>query len=375
MLFLIVACQANKSVGLINKATTENSTFTDKKTNSNEETNGPDINVSNSINQSPTTTWNMVIPPQSSLGSTPIIQAPVNTQNTQTPNNPPTPTPTQTPEDVKEYTFELNCSIVNWVCEGDYVYSITTIPNELWIFDSVSMNTIKRISLPAKPAEIQLEDNKILISFPTLNSIKYYDKNSCDLTSSIDLPNEVSSFVIYNGFIYYSEDDQWCKVFRTEISSKNTVEIPLNYDNYYFPKLLINKQDNLLYIIESRSTGSTIFYINLSDLSINSISDNDFSNLSRIAYFDGKYLYAMIYKVDKQNANKIVGEFTAPEKYEDGILFVSDDIVITTSGIFDKNTLQPYMFFNVVFTLGLITNSGNLLLFYANTNTMYVFPA
>lgn len=272
----------------------------------------------------------------------------------------------------ESYDITMKAKIINWVNDGNIVYTLTSSPNELWVFNVATMKTLTTISLPGTPAEIQLDNNQILISFPTLQSINYYDKTSFVETKSIHLPHIVSSFAFDNGFVYYTEDDQWCNIYRTNLSDTTKTDKIVGY--YYFPKILINKQDNLLYVIESSTTGSKVHYINLSDLTLQSeTSGYGYDNISRYAYFDGQYLYAMNFKIDKTNASHIVGEYVYKQDYWDGVTFVNNDFIITDNAIYSKDTLAPVLVFNSSFNKSLITSNNTLLLY--NNQDLYIIPS
>lgn len=280
-------------------------------------------------------------------------------------------TTTTTNQQSEGYVFSMKATIKNWVADGNIVYTITSSPNELWVLNVATMKTITTIDLPGSPAEIQLDNDQILISYPTLQSIIYYNKSNFEETKSIDLPHVVSSFAIYNGYVYYSEDDQWCSIFRTNLSDTTQTATIGTY--YYFPKLLINKNDNLLYVIESGTTGSKVHYFNLSDLKLQSeTSGYGYSNITRYAYFDGQYLYAMNFKIDKTNADHIVGEYIYNKDYWDGVTFANDKYIITENALYSKDTLEQLLVFKSSFKNSLITSNNTLLLY--NNEDLYILP-
>lgn len=291
-------------------------------------------------------------------------------------------------DDISKYMHIIAGTVVNWVCENDTVYSITKSPNRFYIFNALNMQTILDVQLPAIPAEINLVNDQILISFPLLKSIKYYSKSSKQFLKEMILPNIVSSFCIDNDFVYYSEDDQHCKVYRTQISTGNTVVInKLNqsFSMFYFPKLLLNKADRILYIADSNTTGGKIYYFDMDTLIEKSCYQGNglygYSNITRFIAFDEDYVYFGKFKLDKLDATKIIGEYT-PVDYElgdvdgywTGITFVNDNFVITTTGIYDKDSFEPILPFPQRFSYSLITSSENLLLYNSQIKTFYNFP-
>lgn len=92
----------------------------------------------------------------------------------------------------------------------------------LWEYDTDKLDVTATFSLPSRPAEIQVDGNNLLISFPDIKCIKVYNKKTFTLINTISLPNIVSSFWMYGDIVYYSEDDQHCKVYCTNLITKET---------------------------------------------------------------------------------------------------------------------------------------------------------
>ena len=254
--------------------------------------------------------------------------------------------------------LETQASVVKVINDGDIVYYITRFPNKLVVYDSFSEEFVNEVQLPGIPAEIHIENNQILISFPNLKTIKYYNKDSFDYEKELKLPQIVSSFCFYNEYIFYSEDDQHCKVFRTNMNTGETKQVMFSC---YFPKLLVNTEDKLLYIGESHSTGSKLYYVDLESLTVKSsfaLKNYGYCNCSRNICYDGEYVYFGRFRVDKLNANKVVGEYD--DSYRDGVGFVSGEFVTTRFGVYVKDTYEPILYFDNAEEHSLITSSENL---------------
>lgn len=74
--------------------------------------------------------------------------------------------------------------------------------------------------------------------------------------------------------------------------------------------MLVNESDNLLYVVESQSTGSKVYYFDLNTLNVTTETQGyGYSNNNRTAFFDGYNLYTLNFKIDKLNAHSILGEY------------------------------------------------------------------
>ena len=153
--------------------------------------------------------------------------------------------------------YYLDGDVVNWVSEGDLLYVITAGNNRLVMIDTTTMIPVYNTSLAAVPAELNIIGDEIYISLPDLCRIDIFSKADGTKKSSLSFDHEISSFCLDGDIIYYTEHDQHCEVFKKDLVTGDTKRI---VGSFYFPKILLNKEDNILYIGESKSTGSAIFY-------------------------------------------------------------------------------------------------------------------
>lgn len=224
---------------------------------------------------------------------------------------------------------------VNSVIDKNTVYSIFKTPNSIVVFDTEKLNTVYSKSLPARPAEIQIDGDNLLISFPDLRCINVYNKKTFSQIKSISLPNIVSSFCIDGNKIYYSEDDQHCKVFCTNLATNETTQVA-GQRTFYYPKLLLNKEKGLLYIGESGSSGSQLYYCNTSDLSIqSSFAKNNYGlmNNERTMFFVNDNVFWGGFRFASGNATNPIGEYSGNSFYH-----ADKNFAITQKGIFETNT-------------------------------------
>lgn len=242
-------------------------------------------------------------------------------------------------EDYGAYLYEG--TFVSLVNDNNTVYSIFKLPNIIVAYDTEKLELVYSMPLPGRAAEIQVEGNNLLISYPELKCIKVYNKKTLTQIKSISLPNVVSSFCIDGNVIYYSEDDQHCKVFRTDLSTNETKTI-VRSDNvpvlFYFPKLLLNKEKGLLYIGDSGTTGSTLYYYNTDDLSLHSIfrkNNYGLTNQKRTMFFVNDNIFWGGFRFGADSAENIIGEYGGSSTYH-----ADENFVITAKGIYETDTYQ-----------------------------------
>ncbi len=243
-------------------------------------------------------------------------------------------------EDYGAFAYEGN--FLTYALDSNVMYTVFKNPNSITAYDAKNLDMVYSYPLPGRPAEIQIDGGNLLISYPDLKCIRVYDKNNFSQINSISLPNVVSSFCIDGNVVYYAEDDQHCKVFCTNLQTNETTAIlndgkfPKTFSE---PKLLLNKKLGLLYIGESGSTGSALYYYNTADLSMHSVYKKDnygLSNWHRTMYFVNDNVFWGGFRFGADSAENVIGEYSGYSFYH-----ADENFVVTPKGVFDTNT---YMF-------------------------------
>lgn len=234
--------------------------------------------------------------------------------------------------------YTLDGDVVNWLTENDLIYVITTGNNRLVVIDTKNMCAVANAPLAGKPAEINIVDDKIYISLPDLCRIDVFSKTDCVKEDSLYFDHEVSSFCLDGDYIYYSEHDQHCRVFRKNLTTDELIQIGRSF---YFPKLYLNREDRILCIGESGSTGSGIYYYDADTLVQKSMfKKNDYgvSNNTREIFHIGDEIFWANYRLSDTNAKELVGRYGTAEY--GSMTFASEDVVSTSEGLFLTDTYE-----------------------------------
>ena len=238
--------------------------------------------------------------------------------------------------------YQLDGDVVNWTTENDFLYVITSGNNRLVIINSKTMMAVSNIPLAGVPAEMNLIGDKIYISLPDLCRIDIFSKSNFTKTSSLHFEHEVSSFCVDGNYIYYSEHDQHCKVYKKNITTnKSTQILPDRGFTFYQPKLYLNKQNNILYIGETGHTGSTLYYFDAKTLQLKSLfrkNDYGIMNHTRDIFLIENEVFWGNYRLSATNAKQIVGRYG---KVDYGsVNFASKELVSTFEGLFLADTYE-----------------------------------
>lgn len=238
--------------------------------------------------------------------------------------------------------YTLDGDVVNWTTENDYLYVITSGNNRLVIIDSKNMCPVYNTPLSGVPAEMNIVGDKIYISFPDLCRIDIFSKTNCQKESSLYFDHEVSSFYIDGDTIYYSEHDQWCHVYKKNLTTGQLTIVENNSNSlFYYPKLFLNKEDGILYIGESKSSGSAIYYYDATSLTLKSFFKKDnygITNHTREIFHIGDEIFWGNYRLSDTNANQLVGRYGTANY--GSVVFASNDLVSTYEGLFLTDTYE-----------------------------------
>ena len=98
-------------------------------------------------------------------------------------------------------------------------------------------------------------------------------------------PLQTSQAFLTDKYMYITESDQWCEVYKMDLSSSETTKFVNR--RFYNCVIDFNRKENLIYISEGGNSGD-LYYLNVEDSTVREI---DYSSLYKEAYFDGRYLH------------------------------------------------------------------------------------
>ncbi|MBE6546389.1 MAG: hypothetical protein E7668_02970 [Ruminococcaceae bacterium] len=261
--------------------------------------------------------------------------------------------------------YTLDGNVVNWASENDIIYAITEGNNRLVVIDSKNMSALYNVPLSGVPAEMNIIDDKIYISLPDLCRIDVFSKSSCQKESSIFFDSAVSSFCFDGDYIYYSEHDQHCKVFKKNLVTNEKTQIRTdNIRSFYEPKVSINKEDRILYVGECGSSGSGIYYFDADTLALKSVFKKDnygIFNHTREIFHIGDTIFWGNYCLSDTNANQLIARYGTADY--GSVVFASEELVATYEGVFLTDTCEcivNYFDADFEFEYVLVSNSYNV---------------
>lgn len=262
--------------------------------------------------------------------------------------------------------YSLDGNVVNWTTENDFIYVITSGNNRLVIIDSKKMKPIYNAPLAGVPAEMNIIGDKIYISLPDLCRIDVFSKSTCEKENSIYFSgHSVSSFCLDGDYIYYSEHDQHCKVFKKNLVTGDWITLQFKGNStFYCPKLCLNKEDGILYVGESESSGSAIYYFDAYTFALKSVFEHDnygIMNHTREIFHIGDKIFWGNYCLSDTNAQELIGRYGTASY--GSVVYASEEIVATYEGIFLTDTCECFInYYDADFDYEyvLVSESGNV---------------
>lgn len=274
------------------------------------------------------------------------------------------------------YIYELDGTITDWFVEDEVVHTIFKNDNRYIVFDTVSGEIIFNYELIGRPAEIHNINNELWISYPDLQCIKIYDKQTFSIKNTISLQHRVSSFDVYGDYIIYTENKQRVIGYRYNLNNGQTDVIEPDFGQVILSEsdVLVNQKFGFVYISESDSTASKLYCYDIETLELKSKTPQHqygYVNFVRRSFLVDDYLYWNAYEIDSTDVSKIRAQYV--QTYVTGMLYADEQYVVTTEGIYLRKTYEQIVSgdFDEYNSAVAITTSGNV--FISEIGKLYIF--
>ena len=267
-------------------------------------------------------------------------------------------------------TLTMKSKLIQWGLNepSNTLYGISKDDKSLFFINAQTLNLEKSITFTCSPTDIIEDGGLLYIALDDANQIVIVDMVKREITGRLYTSSDPYRIVKDGDKIYYTERDQWCKIYEYNLITNTEQRILL--DTFFEPDLAINTKDHILYIGESVSSGSDMTYYSTSDnKNIGTTYYDDgygFPAPGRYTIFDGEKVYYAGFDFDKQNPGQILGSYS-----KDDIIFVKYGCVYTKTSIYNNKDYS--LIGNTNNNFDLIEMSNQLSMFYySETNNSIV---
>lgn len=242
--------------------------------------------------------------------------------------------------------LDLNSTLYNFIVDTDKsnIYAIANYNRGLFFINENTLNIKKSINLPSNPTDIIQDGDKIYVALSYINQIQEYDLYTFEKTATFYTQSHPQTIVKSGNRIFFTSSYKHSYIYEYDIE-KNT-ESQLNIDSVYSPSLAMNKDKTILYIGESESSGSNLYYYSLLENKIISKSNYDkgygFPFPGKKIVTDNDSVYYAGRRFNSLDATRILGEYDGNST----IIGVGNDYVYTSQKIYNKETYDVHHTFN-----------------------------
>ncbi|OAO89133.1 hypothetical protein AXX17_ATUG04200 [Arabidopsis thaliana] len=272
--------------------------------------------------------------------------------------------------------LSLPSDLTDWVMDRDagYLYAISSVANSLYFIRLSDMTIEKTLNVGSNPFSLARDGQSLLIALSGATMIKTVDLSTQDVSSTIitnAVPTSVaaSSHSIFygarDGNIYkYDKVNQTSSILQTGSMNNNGA-------------LAFDELSQILYAGNLSSYGGiTAFNADTGEQLSKDIDDKmeigGFSLSLKHIFMDDQSVFFGGHRFNKKNLAETLGTYVRTDGYsylESVILDVTDSYVITTLGVYDKDTYSPLVQFPSGKMFALLDSNGQAYL--AGTENLY----
>lgn len=262
---------------------------------------------------------------------------------------------------VDEYTISLpmDSELKQWVNddESDLLYAIAENDKAIFFIDADSMNILKTIRLTSQPTDIFISNRKLYIPLNDTNQIAVVDIVSQTIEKMLYTSSDPYRVVLDGNKLYYSGKGESCEVFEYDLDTdmETKIETPL----LDYPDLAINTYGHVLYIGDTNSSRSTLYYYDtLNNAPIGYTGEYGFE--ARSVVYDGLNVYYSGEAFDPLNPAIINGTWST--NIDEYVLYADQGLIFTNFSLY-YYAESYFKLFDFESEMSLIELSGTMDLF------------
>ncbi|WP_261131741.1 S-layer homology domain-containing protein [Bacillus sp. Marseille-Q3570] len=277
---------------------------------------------------------------------------------------------------VQNQKVTLNQDLTDWVLDetNEKIYAISEGTNKLLTIDAATLEVKKEQTVGSFPSDIDLVDGKLFIADFGSTYITVIDI-STGIESNILTKQNPYRIATDGQTLFYVMEDQWTDVYKINIADNIETVIAeglaTNEYSFFAPDIEYDSTKNTLYIGESDSSGSHLYALNTNDILDVRKTDYDdgygFNVSMRNVVLDGEHIYYAQQKISEADLTNELWN------YNENILNVSSNYIISSTGVYSKLTNSKDASFPYEISLASINAAENVFLYAPENQSIYKF--
>ncbi|WP_314586514.1 S-layer homology domain-containing protein [Paenibacillus terrigena] len=251
------------------------------------------------------------------------------------------------------FESSLPSDLTDWILDEDagYIYAISSTANSLYFIRLSDMTIEKTLNVGSNPYYLARDGHSLQIALSGATMIKTVDLSTQQISNTIITRAVPKSVAASSNHLFYSAADGKIYKYDKLTQTSSMLQSGYSFDNV---ALAVDELSNTLYAGRLSSYGG----ITAIDAETGVQLSHDINDAMEIGgpslslkhiFIDDKSVYFGGHQFNKYNLTETTGTYTRMNNdyiyLEAVILDVTDSYVVTTQGVYDKDTYSPLVVF------------------------------
>jgi hypothetical protein len=260
-------------------------------------------------------------------------------------------------------------NLTDWMLdkETSLIYAISETTNKLYFMDKQTLAITNELQLSGKPTDLHKYGNKLFISQAN-NLIQSVDIPTKALDEQFPTVTEPLDVAVSATHIFIAAS--WPSVYSIDRTTKAIKNYNIRMTGHV--DVQVGSDNRTLYLADRQWSSSDFYTFDTVEDKILSVANDGFNGPTGEIILDEQSAFFAGYRMNKNDLSDFLGEYqwvgNDLQYYATKMLSVSSNYVLTTQGIYDKNTYLNLATLPFQPTQGLLEEDGSVILFKSATS-------
>ncbi|NBD24339.1 S-layer homology domain-containing protein [Paenibacillus glycinis] len=262
--------------------------------------------------------------------------------------------------------LSLPNELTDWILDEDagYIYAVSSAANSLYFIRLSDMTIVKTLSVGSKPYSLARDGQSLQIALSGATMIKTVDLATQQITDTIVTDGIPTSIAASSNRLFYGTEDE--KIYKYDKGNRTSALLQSGY-SFDDVALAIDEPSNTLYVGQLSSYGGIAAIDAETGVQLSHDIDDDMeiggaSQSLKHIFIDEQSVYFGGHQFNKENLTETTGTYSRTNDdytyLEAVVLGVTDSYVLTTQGVYDKDSYTPLALFPSASRFALLDSSG-----------------